>query len=821
MLSQRQRIVPRNIEDEIKESYLAYSMSTIVDRALPDARDGLKPSQRRILVAMNDLNLGPRSQHRKCAKIAGDTSGNYHPHGESAVYPTLVRLAQPFSLRYPLVDGQGNFGSIDGYPPAAMRYTEARMAAPAVEILEDLDKDTVDLVPNYDETRTEPAVLPSKFPNLICNGSWGISVAMTSKIPPHNLTEVVDALIALIDAPDLDVEDLMHHVTAPDFPTGAIIYGIQGVRDTYTTGSGSIILRARASVETNKGGRTNIVITEIPYMVNKGNLLEKMGSLVRDRKIDGVTTVRDESDREGLRIVLELKKEAYPNVALNQIYRHTELQTTFAATMVALVDGRPRVLTLKQILEQYLEHRHGVVVRRTQFELAGARKRAHILEGLRIALAHLDGIIRMIRGAPGPQEAAEQLMASFDLTEAQTQAILALTLQRLTRMEQKKLDDEYLALIKRIAELEGILESRLRRMEIIKTELLELRSRYGDERRTDIVHSAEEFDIEDLIADEDMVITITHTGYIKRLPIGSYRRQRRGGRGVTGMTTKEEDFVEHLFVASTHSYILFLTDAGRCYWLKVYEIPEAGRAARGRPIVNLLRVRPAERIAAIVPVKTFDESQFLIMASRQGGVKKTVLSGYGNPRRDGIIAMNISEGDSLIEAKVTDGSQEIFLSTRKGRALRFQEADVREMGRATQGVRGIRLKEDDEVIGMTIVRREGTLLSVCENGHGKRTPISDYPVYRRGGQGVISIKTTDRNGDVVAVKEVVDDDELMIISQNGILIRLPVRDINPIGRNTQGVRLINLDPGDKVIDVARIATKEEELEVEMSAGKAA
>jgi len=820
VLSQRQRVVPRNIEEEIKESYLAYSMSTIVDRALPDARDGLKPSQRRILVAMNDLKLGPRSQHRKCAKIAGDTSGNYHPHGESAVYPTLVRLAQSFSLRYPLVDGQGNFGSIDGYPPAAMRYTEARMAAPAMEILEDLDKDTVDVVPNYDETRTEPAVLPSKFPNLICNGSWGISVAMTSKIPPQNLTEVVDALVALIDSPDLEVEDLMHYIKGPDFPTGAIIYGIQGVRDAYTTGTGSIALRARVSVETLKGGRTNIVVTEIPYMTNKGNLLEKMGDLVRDRKIEGVSTVRDESDRDGLRIVVELKKEAYPNVVLNQLYKHTELQTTFAATMVALVDGRPRVLTLKQILEQYLEHRHAVVVRRTQFELAGARKRAHILEGLRIALAHLDEIIRIIRGAPGPQEAAEQLMSSFDLTEAQTQAILALTLQRLTRMEQKKLDDEYLTLIKRIAELEGILDSRARRMEIVKTELEELRDRYGDERRTQIVYSAEEFGIEDLIADEEMVITITHTGYIKRLPISTYRRQRRGGRGVTGMTTKEEDFVEHLFVASTHSYILFLTNTGRCYWLKVYEIPQGGRAARGRPIVNLLQVRPEERIAAIVPVKAFEESLYLVSASRRGQIKKTPLSDYGHPRRDGIIAMNITDGDELIEAKVTDGTQEIVLSSRKGQALRFQEADVREMGRATQGVRGIRLRGSDEVIGMTIVRREGTLLSVCENGHGKRTQISDYSVHRRGGLGVISIKANERNGDVVAVKEVVDDDELMIISQNGILIRLPIRDISTIGRNTQGVRLINLDPGDKVIDVARIATKEEVEEEEVT-GQAA
>ena len=815
MMMDQPRIVPMDIGDELKKSMLDYSMSTLVNRALPDVRDGLKPSQRRILVAMNDLGLTPNRQHRKCANIAGHTSGNYHPHGEAIVYPTLVHLAQDFKMRYPLVNGQGNFGSIDGYPPAAMRYTEARMAGPGGELLADLEKDTVDFRPNYDERLQEPIVLPARFPNLLCNGAVGIAVSMATAIPPHNLTEVVDGLAALIDNPDLDISDLMEYIKAPDFPTGGIIYGMSGVLDAYRTGRGLIKMRAQATIEEVKNDRENIIITEIPYMVVKQNLLEKMADLVRDKKIDGISNIRDESDRDGMRIVIELKRDAYSDVVLNQLYKHTQLESTFGANMIALVNGRPKQMALKEMLEHYIDHRHEVLVRRTRFELGVAEDRAHILEGLKIALDAIDLVIEIIRGSADPEAARQGLMDRLELSERQAQAILAMTLQRLTSMEQQKIENEYADLIREIERLKSILESRDQRMEIIKTDLQEIKKKYGDERRTEVVFSASEFNIEDLIAEEDMVITITHAGYIKRLPVSTYRAQGRGGRGISGIRTKEEDFAEHLFVASTHSYILFLTDRGHCYWLKVYEIPEGGRVSRGRPIINLIEVDSEDKIAAIVPVREFDDEHHLIQVTRKGQVKKTVLSAYGRPRRNGIIAMTIQDNDTLIEAAVTDGSQEIVLATRNGQAIRFKETDVRNMGRSAQGVKGVRLGKDDEVVGMVVVREDSSLLTVCSGGYGKRTLVDDYRLTRRGGKGVINIKTSERNGDVVAVKGVVDDDELMIISFQGILIRQSIKNISMIGRNTQGVRLINLDEGDRVIDVARMANQHDEEVDEM------
>ena len=813
-MMERQPVTPVNIGEEMKRSYLAYSMSTLVDRALPDVRDGLKPSQRRILVSMNDLGLTPGRQHRKCANVAGHTSGNYHPHGEAIVYPTLVHLAQDFKMRYPLVDGQGNFGSIDGYPPAAMRYTEARLAGPGGELLTDLDKETVDFRPNYDERLQEPSVLPSAFPNLLCNGAVGIAVSMATALPPHNLREVVGGLTALIDNPELDLHEVMEHIKAPDFPTGGVIYGMSGVLDAYRTGRGLIRVRAKAEIVTLKNDREIIAISEIPYMVVKANLLEKMADLVRERKIEGISNIRDESDRKGLRIVVELKRDAQGDVVLNQLYRHTQLEATFGANMIALVDGQPRQLTLKEMLQHYIDHRHEVVVRRTTFELRVAEDRAHILEGLRIALDQIDLVIQIIRGSQDPASAREALMERLSLSERQAQAILTMTLQRLTNLEQQKIEDEYSELVKEIERLRGILDSRQQRMDIIKTELAEVSRRFGDDRRSEIVLSASEFNIEDLIADDDMVITISHSGYIKRLPVTTYRAQKRGGRGVTGMRTKEEDFVAHLFVASAHSYMLCLTDRGRCYWLKVYEVPEGGRASRGRPVVNLIDIDDDENISAIVPVKAFDDDHSLVLATERGIVKKTTLSAYGRPRRGGIIAVNVEEGDRLIEAALTDGSSEIIMATREGQAIRFKETDVRDMGRVARGVKGVSLADGDRVVGMVVVGPESSILTVCENGHGKRTAVSDYRLTRRGAKGVINIRTTDRNGKVVVVKNVVDEDELMIVSQNGILIRLPIRDISTIGRNTQGVRLINLEEGDRVIDVARVAQNGEDGEAD-------
>ncbi|HEX9916846.1 MAG TPA: DNA gyrase subunit A [candidate division Zixibacteria bacterium] len=803
-----EKIVPVFLEEEMKSSYIDYAMSVITARALPDIRDGLKPSNRRILVAMHDLNLAPNKAHRKCAKIAGDTSGNYHPHGEQVVYPTLVRMAQDFNMRYLLVDGQGNFGSIDGDSPAAMRYTEARLAPLAMEMLADIEKETVNFVPNYDVTREEPTVLPSKFPNLICNGSSGIAVGMATNIPPHNLGEIVDAMVALISDSDVEDEKLLEYVTGPDFPTGGIIYGTAGIGEAYKTGRGKIILRAKANIERQKSGKESIVITEIPYQINKSNLLERIAELVQNKEIEGISDLRDESDRDGMRVVIELKREAPAEIVLNQLFKHTQMQTTFGIIMLALAKGEPKVLNLRQMLDGFIQHRHEVVTRRAKFDLKKAEERAHILEGLKIALDNIDAIIKLIRASKDVDTARQGLMKSFKLSQIQAQAILDMRLQRLTGLERKKIEEEYLELIKEIARLKGILESKAKRMAIIKDELLELKKKYADERRTEIKEAEEEFTIEDLIAEEDMVITITHSGYIKRLSVSAYRRQGRGGKGVIGIETKETDFVEHLFIASTHDYILFFTQKGRCYWLKVHEIPVGGKMAKGRPIVNMLELSEEEKVAAFVPVKEFDDKHYVIMATKNGTIKKTVLSAYSNPRKGGINAIGIDEDDTLIEAKITDGNCDIVIATKDGQAIRFPENKVRQMGRTAYGVRGISLEKGDEVIGMVVIKRDTTLLSVTENGYGKRSQISEYRVTNRGGKGVINIKTTERNGKVVSIKEVQDEDELMLITQKGIVIRQPIKTIKTIGRNTQGVRLINVSQGDRVVDVARVVKSE-------------
>lgn len=820
MMIERSRVIPVEIGDELKKSMLDYSMSTLVNRALPDVRDGMKPSQRRILVAMNDLGLGANRQHRKCAHIAGHASGNYHPHGEDIVYPTLVHLAQDFKLRYPLVDGQGNFGSIDGYPPAAMRYTEARMAGPGQEMLNDLEKETVDYRPNYDERLEEPKVLPSAFPNMVCNGAVGIATTMATAIPPHNLQEVADGLVALIDNPELDIVELMEYIKAPDFPTGGIIYGIGGVLDAYQTGRGHLRIRAKADIEEDKTGRETIIITEIPYMVNKTTLLEKMADLVREKRIEGISNIQDESDRDGLRIVVELKRDVVGDVILNQLYKHTQLESTFAANMVALVNGRPQQVTLKHMLQCYIDHRHDVVKRRTEYELRVAEDRAHILEGLIIAQDNIDEVIRIIRGSADPNEARRALTAQLELSERQTQAILSMTLQRLTNMEQQKIEDEYSDLVQEIERLRSILDNREARMQIVKDELDVMREKYGDDRRSEIVFAASEFSIEDLIHEEDMVITISHNGYIKRIPVSTYRAQNRGGRGITGMRTKDEDFVESLFVASTHSYILVLTDRGHCVWLKVHEIPRGTRQARGRPIVNVVDIPFGHKVAEVVPVREFDEDRYLLSITQKGLTKKTALSAYSRPRKGGIIAMNVREDDQLIKAAVTGGDDQVIIATKNGQAVYFDENKVRAMGRNSQGVRGVSLQGDDVVVGMVVVRPEeleqSHLLTVCANGYGKRTPVSDYRLTNRGVKGVINIKTTDRNGPVVSMMGVMEDsrDDMVIVTQNGILIRQKVADVSVIGRNAQGVRLINPDDGDQVIDVAQVINQDEEEEGE-------
>lgn len=831
---QESRIVPVKIEDELKTSFLDYSMSVIMARALPDVRDGLKPSQRRILVAMDDLNLAPNRGYRKCAKIAGDTSGNYHPHGEAIVYPTLVHMAQSFRMRYPLVDGQGNFGSIDGYPPAAMRYTEARMSYAATEMLGDLEKDTVEYMSNYDDTQTEPVVLPSKFPNLICNGSMGIAVGMATKIPPHNICEIVEGLKVLIENPDSEISDLTEHIKAPDFPTGGVIYGMSGVQQAYRTGRGIVHVRARADVEELKNGREQIVVTEIPFLVNKSTLLQKIADLVRDKTIDGLSNIRDESGRKGMRIVFEVKRDAQAEVVLNQLFQHSMLQSTYGVMMLAIVNGRPELLNLKQMLQHYIDHRHEVIMRRTRFDLQKAEARAHILAGMRFALDHIDWVIETIRSSANPETAKKRLIegASLELSdeeiadlsrisglagqvlsEIQAQSILTMPLQRLTGLEREKIDTEFGDLEKAIADYKDILENRSRQMNIIKQDLDEMVERFGDDRRTEIVYAAEEFDIEDLIAEEDMVVTISHEGYIKRMSPRAYRVQNRGGRGVTSMKTKDEDFVQHLFVASTHAYLMFLTSNGKCHWLKVYRIPEGERTARGRPLVNVLKIEPEDQICAIVAVTEFSQDQYLFTATRKGIVKKSVLSAYGNIRRDGIIALKIQEEDDLIGAAIIQEGQDIVLATRRGRTMRFAEKEVRKMGRVSTGVKGISLKDDDEVVSMVVVSPGGgQLLTLCENGYGKRTNESEYPSKHRGGVGVIDIKTSVRNGSTVACKEVFEDDEVMIVTQKGVLIRTAVNGISTVGRNTQGVRVINIGDGDRVIDMTPLPKQEEDPE---------
>lgn len=808
MAIERQKIETIFLEEEMKSSYLDYSMSVITNRALPDIRDGMKPSNRRIMVAMNDLHLAPGKGHRKCAKIAGDTSGNYHPHGEQVVYPTLVRMAQDFNLRYPLVDGQGNFGSIDGDGAAAMRYTEARLTHIAVEMLADIEKDTVDFMPNYDATREEPKVLPGRFPNLLCNGTTGIAVGMATNIPPHNLNEICEAILCVIDDPECTNEDLIEIVPGPDFPTGGIINGRAGIVQAYKTGKGHISVRAKVGIEQIKNNREAIIISEIPFQVNKSNLIEKIADLVRDKRIEGISDLRDESDRDGMRVVIELKRDIQADIILNQLYKHTTMQNTFSANMLSLDHGVPKLMTLKQMIDCFVEHRHEVVVRRTQFELKKAENRAHILEGYRIALDNIDAVIELIKKSKDTPSAHAGLMKKFKLSERQATAILEMRLQRLTGLERKKIEEEYAVLIKRISELKAILASKPLRMQIIKDETKEIVNKFGDERRTVIQDAVEDMTVEDLIAEEEMVITISHLGYVKRLSVTQYKKQNRGGKGVKGIETRDEDFAEHLFIASTHDYILFFSTKGRCYWVKVHTIPTSGKLAKGKPIVHLCKLEKGESITAFCKVRNFSEDNYIVMATKNGQIKKTPLDAFSNPRKAGVNAMNLPEDDELIEATITDGDYEIVLATRMGMAIRFPEEKVRSMGRTAYGVRGINLAKDDYVIGMVAVKRDSSLLVVSENGYGKRTKIDAYRMTNRGGKGVINMKASDRNGEVVTIKEVLDQDELILMTQNGIANRQSVKDIKVIGRNTQGVRLIKLKGDDKVTDVARVVNED-------------
>ena len=805
-----EKVVPVSLEEEMKSSYIDYAMSVIVARALPDVKDGLKPVHRRVLFGMHELGVPFNKPYKKSARIVGEVLGKYHPHGDTAVYDSMVRMVQDFSLRYPLVDGQGNFGSIDGDSPAAMRYTEARLARMADEMLRDLDKNTVNFVPNFDDSLQEPVVLPAYMPNLLVNGSSGIAVGMATNIPPHNLGEVIDGLVALIDNPKLKPEDLMKYVKAPDFPTAGIIYGFDGVRDAYMTGRGRIILRAKANIETLKNERENIVITEIPYQVNKSSMIERIADLVRDGTIDGISNIRDESDRDGLRVVIEMKRDGQPAVTLNQLFKHTQMQVTFGVIMLALVNGSPKVLNLQQMMQPFLDHRMDVLIRRTKFDLDAAERRAHILEGYIIALDNIDAVVETIKKSKDVETAKVNLMKKFKLSEIQAKAILDMRLQRLTGLERKKIEDEYKETIKLIERLKGILDSEKKRKQIIKEELLILREKYADERRTEIIRDFKEFSLEDTIAEEDVVVTISHQGFIKRFPVSGYRRQSRGGKGVTGAGTKEDDFIEHMFIASTHHYIMFFTDKGKCYWLKVHEIPEGGRAARGRSVVNLLEKDPAENINAFVTVKEFKDDAYLIMATEKGTVKKTVLSAYGNVRKGGINAINLVPGDSLIAVKMTDGNNDIVLGTRNGFAVRFNEKDVRDMGRTATGVRGVRLTKGDYVVGLIVIKRNDTILVVTDNGYGKRSDINDYRITRRGGKGVITVKTTDKVGKMMSMMEVVDGDELVIISSHGMVIRQSVKDIRVMGRNTQGVRVIRLNEGDQIADIAKVVPEDEE-----------
>jgi len=839
-LNQQENIQELFIEEEMKDAYLTYAMSVIVSRALPDVRDGLKPSQRRILVAMNDLGLGPRSRFRKCAKICGDTSGNYHPHGEAVVYPTLVRMAQPFAERYPLVDGQGNFGSIDGDPPAAMRYTEARLMSVAMEMIEDLEKDTVDFQSNYDDTREEPTVLPGKFPNLLCNGSSGIAVGMATSIPPHNLGEICDAIIAVIDKPDIAVEDLMKIVKGPDFPTGGIICGRRGIVEGYLTGRGTIVVRARAHSEELRGGKSQIVVTEIPYGQIKTRIIERIADCVRDGVMEGIADIRDESDREGMRLVIELKRDAQGEVVLNQLYKHTPLQDTFSIINIALDRGRPRTMNLKEILVAYKNHRIQVIRRRTVYLLKKARAREHLVFGLLYCIANIDEIVEIIKKSPDVPTAKQRLMTKawhFRLTNLpgkktdeanrllaeatqeplhysglQADAILAMRLQQLTGLEVEKLRDEWVQLRQLIEEYESILRDERLVLNIIAEDLHEMKEKYADARRTEIGREADEFDLEDLIAEENCVVTISHEGYIKRMPLTSYRRQGRGGKGVIGSTAKEGDFIKDMFVASTHDYILFFTNMGQCYWQKVYDVPQMSRQSKGRAIVNMLQLREKETLASFIPVREFDEKRQLVFVTALGTIKKTPLAAFSHPKRGGIIAINLDKGDKLIEVAISSGNDEIVIGTRVGMAIRFKESDVRSMGRQATGVRGIRLKKGDTVVGMALVAPDANLLTLCENGYGKRTEFSEYRLQSRGGQGIINIRTTERNGKVVSMMTVRDGDELMLITQAGQMMRMGIdsKNIRPIGRATQGIRIMRLNEADKLVAVARVSEEDGE-----------
>ncbi len=806
------QIIPINIEDEMKESYLSYSMSVIIGRALPDVRDGLKPVHRRILFGMDEVGNQWNRPYKKSARIVGDVMGKYHPHGDAAIYDTLVRMAQDFSMRYTLVDGQGNFGSIDGDPPAAMRYTEVRLDRIATEMLDDLEKETVDFVPNYDGGEHEPIVLPSKIPNLLLNGSSGIAVGMSTNIPPHNLTELINAVVAQAANPEITVDELMKHLPGPDFPTGGFITGKNPIREAYETGRGIIKLRAKAKIEKQKkGDREVIIVNEIPYQVNKSRLIERIADLVKDDKIKGISDIRDESDRDGIRIVIDVKRGEIAEVVLNQLYKHTPMDTSFGIIMLALVRNQPRVLSLKEVINHFLEHRKEVVTRRTQFELAKAEARLHILEGLKIALDHLDEVIALIRKSDSPQVAKDGLMQKLGLSDIQAQAILDMRLQRLTALERDKILDERKELIATVKRLKEILDNESLILGIVTDELEEIKDRYGDERKTEILDSSEEISIEDLIADEDMVVTITHEGYIKTTSLSVYRSQRRGGKGRTGMTTKELDFVESLFIASQHNYVLFFSNFGKCYWLKVHEIPEAGPTARGKALVNLLNLAEGEKVAAVLPVIEFNDDQSIIMATKEGVVKKTKLSAYSKPRVGGIIALTIRDDDELIEAKLTSGSDEILISSHFGQAIRFKEQDVRDMGRTATGVRGIKLDKGDEVVSLEVIQNsEAQILTVTEKGYGKRTLVSEYRVTGRGGKGVITIKTTGKNGRVVGTFQVTNDTEIMMITTHGgKVIRMNASEISIFGRGTQGVRLIGLAEDEQVAAVAKVVEREQ------------
>ncbi len=801
----RERILPRLIEEEMQQSFINYSMSVIVSRALPDVRDGLKPVHRRILYAMNELGLTPGRAFKKSATVVGDVLGKYHPHGDSSVYDALVRMVQDFSLRYPLIAGQGNFGSIDGDRAAAYRYTEARLTRVAVAMLDDIDKDTVDFQPNFDDRLQEPTVLPSRLPNLLVNGSSGIAVGMATNIPPHNMREVANAIELLVVNPEVTIEELRTAISGPDFPTGGLIYGSGGIKEAYETGRGRVVVRARAQIEEKEStGKSAIVVTEIPYQVNKENLVRNIAELAIAKRVEGISGVRDETDRDGIRVVVELKRDAIPDVVLNQLYKHTSLQTTFGVIMLALDKGVPKVMNLKELLERYVEHRHEIIVRRTQFDLDAAAAREHILDGLKIAVDNIDEVIKIIRGSSDSAQADSKLRKRFGFTEKQSDAILNMRLAKLTGLEIEKLEAELKEIRATIKSLKAILESKPTRMKILLEEMKEIVERFGDERRTEIIADQGEFSVEDLIAEEDMVITISHTGYIKRIPVSTYRRQRRGGRGLAGMGTKEDDWVEHLFIASTHDYLMFFSNKGQIYWLKVHEIPQGGRAARGKPVIHCINIRPDERIASTVAVREFSDDRWLMFATRGGTVKRTVLSAYRNVRSTGINAINIGPSDELIDVQLCDENSDIVLATSNGMSIRFHQSDVREMGRAATGVKGVVLGSGDRVIDMVVARRDATLLVVSEKGLGKRSELADYRVQRRGGKGIITLKKTTKTGHIIALKEVQPQDELMMVTRKGVIIRVPVDGIRVIGRNTQGVKVMNLDAGDAVVDVARV-----------------